>query len=84
MKTCTAYWTPLYGEQRMCGAHKEEHMIHRHFTALRVEGEWFRPELPLIEHILKARKVGVRAPEGLPELDLLELGRMVRRLRRAS
>jgi hypothetical protein len=64
------------------GAHREEHMIHDAFATLRVEGEWFRPELPLIEHILKARKVGVRAPEGLPQLDLLELGRMVRRLRR--
>jgi hypothetical protein len=66
------------------GAHREERIVHDAFAALRVEGEWFRPELPLIEHILKARKVGVaRTPDGLPtQLDLLELGRMVRRLKR--
>ena len=67
------------------GAHKEEHGMHRLFRDLRVEGEWFRPGLPLMEFILKARvKLAMRTPAGLPaQLDLLELERAVRRLKRA-
>jgi hypothetical protein len=90
-RTIISRWATLTGEHGPLilmavhrGAHREEHTIHRHFTALRVEREWFRPELPLIEHILKARRaVDTRASEELPPLlDLLELGRMVRRLKR--
>jgi len=63
-----------------------EHAIHGYFAALRGEGEWFRPDLALLEHILKMRSAtGGRTPEGLPEqMDLLELRRMVRRLKRAA
>jgi Meiotically up-regulated gene 113 len=67
------------------GAHKEEHAIHDYFAELRAGGEWFRPDVALLEHILKVRSAdGGRTPEGLPEqMDLLELGRMVCRLKRA-
>ena len=68
------------------GAHKEEHAIHGCFAALRAGGEWFRPGMALLKHILKVRSAaGGRTPEGLPEqMDLLELGRMIRRLKRAA
>lgn len=68
------------------GAHKEEHTIHGYFAALRAEGEWFRPDVALPGHILKVRSaIGGRTPEGLPEqIDLLELGRTVRQLKRAA
>jgi hypothetical protein len=66
------------------GARREEAAVHRYFKALRAEGEWFRPELPLLEHILKVRAATAeRSYEGLPpQLDLLELGRIISRLRR--
>jgi hypothetical protein len=92
-RTIASRWTTLRQEHGPLilmaahrGAHREEHMIHDRFAALRVEGEWFRPGLPLIEHILKARKVtDLRATEELPPLlDLLELGRMFRRLKREA
>ena len=90
-RTIISRWVTLTGEHGPLvlmaahrGAHREERMVHDHFAALRVEGEWFRPELPLVEHILKARTAAtVRRTEKLPpQLDLLELGRMVRRLKR--
>ena len=66
------------------GAHREEHLVHARFRALRGEGEWFRPELRLMEHILKARSLpGSQQPEGLPaQIDLLELGGIVLRTKR--
>lgn len=38
------------------GGHKQEHEVHVEFKALRVEGEWFRDDRPLIEHIAKVRR----------------------------
>jgi len=68
------------------GAHKEEHAIHRLFAELRMEGEWFRPELSLMEFILKARvQLRARIPEGMPEqFDLFEIERIVRRMKRQN
>jgi len=68
------------------GAHKEEHAIHRLFAELRMEREWFRPELPLMEFILKARvQLKPRIPEGMPEqFDLFEIERVVRRMKRQN
>jgi hypothetical protein len=50
------------------GGHKQEHEMHVQFKALRVEGEWFTGDLPLIEHIASMRKAGDDSrPPGLPE-----------------
>lgn len=40
------------------GAHKEEHEAHAKFKTLRAEGEWFRADLPLLEHIEWIRRSG--------------------------
>jgi hypothetical protein len=70
------------------GGRTEEAAVHRAFKALRVEGEWFRPALPLLEHIVKVRQVrGNLEPEsaGLPpQMSRRELGRMVAQLRRET
>jgi hypothetical protein len=66
------------------GAFSEEAAAHASFRYLRVAGEWFRPELALLEHILKKREgQAVRMMEGIPpQMDLLELGRIVARMGR--
>ncbi len=67
------------------GAHAEEAAIHRAFKGLHIGGEWFRPELPLLEHIVKVRKTMPNLePEnsGLPpRMNRLELSRLIRATR---
>jgi hypothetical protein len=43
------------------GGRRDEADLHVRFAALRVEGEWFRPELPLLKAVLQMR---ILAPEG--------------------
>lgn len=51
------------------GAHREETAMHRQFAELRVEGEWFRPELPLLEHVYTLMKECPLDPApGLPPI----------------
>jgi hypothetical protein len=67
------------------GARAEEAAVHRAFKALHIGGEWFRPELPLLEHIAKVRQaMGNLVPEddGLPpRMTRAEFSRMVRQAR---
>lgn len=61
------------------GAHRREAELHRQFAAFRAEGEWFRPELPLLEHVyalMKERPVEP-APGLPPVMTRKEIGRMV-------
>jgi hypothetical protein len=62
------------------GGHKEETGIHREFKALRVEGEWFRPELALLMHIKKVHiATGNLQAEGMPgRINRPQLNRMIR------
>jgi T5orf172 domain len=63
-----------YGPLRLLathgGTHIEEHAIHDRFAAQRVtpKGEWFRPELPLLEHIDEKRRWHSKMPERLAAL----------------
>jgi hypothetical protein len=62
-----------YGPLRLLathgGTHIEEHRIHDRFAALLAEGrEWFRPELPLLEHIDEKRRWHSKTPERLTAL----------------
>lgn len=68
------------------GARQEEAAVHRAFKALRVEGEWFRPELPLLEHIVKVRKKrgNLEREEMPPMLSRITLGKMIARAQRES
>lgn len=52
------------------GGQKQESALHRQFTELRAEGrEWFRPGLPLLEHIYRImRERPVEAAPGLPPI----------------
>jgi len=70
------------------GAHAEESAVHRRFNALHIGGEWFRPELPLLEHINDVRK---RMSNVVPEDDDLpprmnrpEFSRLVRQAKEAA
>jgi hypothetical protein len=66
------------------GGHPEETAVHRAFKALRVEGEWFRPGLPLLLHIKKVHiETGNLQPEELPaRINRPELNRMIREARK--
>jgi hypothetical protein len=67
------------------GTHKEEHELHRKFAALRVEGEWFRPDLPLIDHIVWVRAGDLYLSKDLPErVHAEELRVVLRRLKREA
>lgn len=62
-----------YGPLRLLathgGTHIEEHAIHDRFSALLAEGrEWFRPGLPLLEHIDEKRRWHSKMPERLAAL----------------
>lgn len=62
-----------YGPLRLLvthgGTHIEEHAIHDRFTALLAEGrEWFRPALPLLEHIYEKRRWHSKTPDRLTAL----------------
>jgi hypothetical protein len=67
------------------GARAEEAAIHRIFKVLHIGGEWFRPELPLLEHIAKVRKtMSNLVPENddmPPRMNRLEFSRLVRQVR---
>jgi ribosomal protein S30 len=64
------------------GWYAEESAVHRRFKALHIGGEWFRPEMPLLDHIAKVRKtMGNTVPENddLPRrMNRLEFCRLVR------
>lgn len=61
------------------GDHKQETALHRKFAALRAEGEWFRPELPLLEHVYALMKERPLEPApGLPPIMARrEIGSMI-------
>ena len=67
------------------GAHAEETTVHRRFKALHIGGEWFRPEIPLLEHIAKVRKtMSNLVPEDddlPPQMNRLEFSRLMRRVK---
>jgi hypothetical protein len=67
------------------GAHAEETAVHRTFKALHIGGEWFRPELPLLDHIAKVRKtMSNLLPETddlPPRMQRLEFTRLVRKVK---
>lgn len=67
------------------GARAEEAAVHRIFKALCIGGEWFRPELPLLEHIARVRKtMSNLVPEDddlPPRMNRLEFSRLVRRVK---
>lgn len=65
------------------GTHKEETALHRRFADLRAEGEWFRPELPLLEHVhVLMRERPLEPAPGLPPLvNSREIGGMIARIR---
>lgn len=63
------------------GARAEESATHRRFKALRAEGEWFRPALPLLEHIAEVRRTMGNLEgenDGMPpRMTRLELSRLM-------
>jgi hypothetical protein len=61
------------------GDHKRETEFHRKFAGLRVEGEWFRPELPLLECVYALMKERPIEPApGLPPIVARkEIGQMI-------
>ncbi len=67
------------------GARTEEAAMHRRFKALHIGREWFRPELPLLEHIFKVRKTMsnlVPEDDDLPErMNRLEFSRLMRKVK---
>lgn len=67
------------------GAHKEETAQHRRFADLRAEKEWFRPELPLLEHLYALMKERPLEPApGLPPIVARrEIGSLIWKLRMA-
>lgn len=70
-----------HGELRlflaMPGGYKEETEIHGKFTELWVEGEWFRPERPLLWWILRMRRANsypeTRLPKAVPLREIRAL-----------
>lgn len=64
------------------GGYEEETAVHRRFRDLRAEGEWFRPELPLLQHIVRVRKAAGNLEfegDGLPaRMSRAALGRLIR------
>jgi hypothetical protein len=72
-----------HGELRlflaMPGGRTEETAAHGKFTALRVEGEWFRPERPLLWWILRMRGTHsypeTRLPKAVPLREIRGLMR---------
>lgn len=74
---------PLHMLATTGGAHKEETALHRQFGELRAEGEWFRPGLPLLEHVYALMKERPLEPApGLPPIaELRELSGMIYRLK---
>jgi len=84
-----AYLAREYGPLSLMAFHgggrQEEAAAHRAFKALRVEGEWFRPGLPLLEHIVEIRKTMGNLEyenDGMPpRMSRAELREMIRDLR---
>lgn len=66
------------------GAHREENALHRQFADLRAEGEWFRPEMPLLEHIYALMKECQPEPApGLPPImPRREVGSLINQIHR--
>lgn len=65
------------------GDHRQETAFHRQFRAIRVEGEWFRPELPLLDCVYALMKERpLEAAPGLPSIvTRKEIGRMIWKIR---
>jgi hypothetical protein len=67
------------------GARAEEAAAHRAFKTMAIGGEWFRPGLPLLEHIAIVRKtMSNLVPEDddlPPRMNRLEFSRLVRRVK---
>jgi hypothetical protein len=68
------------------GTRKEETDAHHRFAALCVEGEWFRPELPLLTAVLRMRarapKGDTRLPAQVPVTEIEALIKTARKRRR--
>ena len=64
------------------GGYKEESAVHRKFKELHIGGEWFHPELPLLQHIARVRKTTGNLEfegDGLPpRMSGAALGRLIR------
>lgn len=60
-----------HGELRLLLSHRgdraRENAMHGKFAALRVTGEWFRPEADLLAWILKVRRLQANASTALPQ-----------------
>lgn len=61
------------------GGRELEHIIHKKFDSLRLHGEWFRPEINLIEYIreninrtIKSKKISKPAKDESIYIDLLK------------
>lgn len=69
----------------VAGSHKEETALHRQFKELRAKGEWFRPELPLLEHVYALMKERPLEPDpSLPPLMVRRaIGSMIWRIKMA-
>lgn len=67
------------------GTRAEETEAHGRFAALRVEGEWFRPELPLLKAVLRMRgfapKGRTRLPAQVPVAEIRALVKAARERR---
>jgi hypothetical protein len=61
------------------GERREEAVLHRKFAALRVEGEWFRPELPLLEYVYALMKERPLDPDPKlpPIVERREIGKVI-------
>lgn len=64
------------------GSYEEESAVHRKFRDLRAGGEWFHPELPLLQHIARIRRAAGNLEfesHGLPSLmKRAALNRLIR------
>ena len=62
------------------GGAERETKMHRRFRGLRVQGEWFRPALPLLLHIARLRRHQLQAGALKPDVSLEEVVAMIRAL----
>jgi len=62
------------------GGYLRENQIHKRFLALWVQGEWFRPELPLLKHVAGLRRNQLQAGALNPDLGLEDVVAMIHAL----
>jgi Meiotically up-regulated gene 113 len=65
------------------GTRAEETAAHGRFYALRVEGEWFRPELPLLKAVLQMRDLAPKGDTRLPaQVPVAEIRALIKAARK--